>query len=91
MAKFDYYQQYVKNLENANKITAHEEHILEFQAMCAKQIKEATPGIEEDCIEKMKAMLPPEPKPTKKQDVRVEINMKDVKKQIIDAFKKAFK
>ena len=66
MAKFDYFQQYVKNLENANKITAHEEHILEFQAMCAKKIKEATPGIEEDCIQKMKAMLPPEPKPKKK-------------------------
>lgn len=30
MAKFDYFQQFVKNLENANKITAHEEHILEF-------------------------------------------------------------
>ena len=91
MAKFDYYQQYVRNLEHANEITAHEEHILEFQAMCAKQIKEATPSSEEDCIEKMKAMLPPEPKSNKKQDVRVEINMKDVKKQIMDAFKKAFK
>ena len=59
--------------------------------MCAKQIKEATPEIEEDCIQKMKAMLPPEPKSNKKQDVRVEINMKEVKKQIMDAFKKAFK
>ena len=81
MADFDYYQQYVKNLEHANAITAHEEHILEFQAMCAKQIKEATPSIEEDCIQKMKAMMPhPEPRPRKKLDVQVEINMKDVKK-----------
>lgn len=60
--------------------------------MCAKQIKEATPSIEEDCIQKMKAMMThPEPKPRKKLDVQVEINMKDVKKQIMNAFKKAFK
>ena len=26
--------------------------------MCAKQIKEATPEIEDDCIQKMKAMMP---------------------------------
>ena len=30
MADFDYYQQFVRNLEHGNAITAHEQHILEF-------------------------------------------------------------
>ena len=88
MANFDYFKQYVDRLEHIKAITAHEEHIMEFKAMCADMIKEATPAIKEECMREMKAMLPQEPQ---KQDVQVRLNMKDIKKQIFDAFKKAFK
>lgn len=35
MANFDYFKNYVDHLERYNQLEAHEQHILEFKAMCA--------------------------------------------------------
>ena len=75
--KFDYLQNHIDRLEHTNALLAHEEHILEFKALCADMIKEATPSIKDECIQEMKRMLPPEPK---KEEVQVKINMKDIKR-----------
>ena len=58
MTTYDYFKQYVDRLEHIKAITAHEEHILEFKAMCADMIKEATPSIKEECMQDMKAQMP---------------------------------
>ena len=79
------FENYKKHIENLNAMTAHEQHIIEFRAMCAQMIEDAKAGIKNECMEEMKGQQ------QKKQDVQVRINMKDIKKQVIDAFKKAFK
>ena len=43
MASFDYFKQYVSEMERIRAETAHEEHIIEFRAMCAKMINDAIP------------------------------------------------
>ena len=38
MTTYDYFKQYVDRLEHFKAVTAHEEHIMEFKAMCADMI-----------------------------------------------------
>ena len=45
MASFDYFKQYVSEMERIKAETAHDEHIIEFRAMCAKMINDAIPDI----------------------------------------------
>ena len=35
MANFDYFKNYVDHIERYNQLEAHEQHIMEFKAMCA--------------------------------------------------------
>ena len=51
--KFDYFQQYVNELERARVETAHQEHVLELRAMCAKMIEDAKAQIKRECMEEM--------------------------------------
>lgn len=51
MSNFDYFKQYVSERERAKVQTAHDEHVLEFRAMCAKMISDAIPEIKEQCME----------------------------------------
>lgn len=45
MADYNYFKQYVSEMERIRAKTAHEEHIVEFRAMCAKMINDAIPDI----------------------------------------------
>ena len=45
MSNYDYFKQYVSEQERIRAKTAHDEHILEFRAMCAKMIQDAIPQI----------------------------------------------
>ena len=51
MANFDYFKQYVSEMERIKAETAHDEHIIEFRAMCAKMINDAIPEIKQHCLE----------------------------------------
>ncbi len=93
MANFDYFKQYVSEMERIKAKTAHEEHIVEFRAMCAKMINDAIPEIKQQCVaacmEQMKNQnCACEKKP---QSVDVRFNIKDIERQVVDAFRKVFK
>ena len=45
MSTFDYFKQYVSEQERIRAKTVHDEHIMEFRAMCAQMIKDAIPKI----------------------------------------------
>ena len=45
MSNNDLFKQYVSEQERIRAKTAHDEHILEFKAMCAKMIQDAIPQI----------------------------------------------
>lgn len=47
MANYDYFKQYVSEMERHKAKTAHDEHIIEFRAMCAKMINDAIPEIKQ--------------------------------------------
>lgn len=51
MANYDYFKQYVSEMERIKAKTAHDEHIIEFRAMCAKMINDAIPDIKQQCME----------------------------------------
>lgn len=57
MASFDYFKQYVSEMERIKAETAHDEHILEFRAMCAKMINDAIPDIKRQCLEECRKEL----------------------------------
>ena len=57
MASFDYFKQYVSEMERIKAKTAHDEHIIEFRAMCAKMINDAIPDIKRQCVEECKKEL----------------------------------
>ena len=50
MADFDYFKNFVEHMHHIDAETAHEQHILEFRAMCAKMISDAIPTIKEQCL-----------------------------------------
>ena len=70
-------------MEHINAETAHEQHILDFRAMCAKMIDDAVPGIKEQCMEECKQELKKEATcgcKKKDKDVEVRLNFKDIEK-----------
>ena len=81
MSNFDYFKQYVSEMERIKAQTAHDQHILEFRAMCAKMINDAIPEIKEQCMEECKQEIKNIPScQCKNQDVEVKINFKDIER-----------
>ena len=104
MANFDYFKQYVSEMERIKAQTAHEEHIIEFRAMCAKMIEDATPKIKEHVKQELMQDLEHKQRSEFEKQVskhhihqqdkpaRVRItNVDEVVKNIKDAIRRAFK
>ena len=91
MANFDYFKQYVSEMERIKAKTAHDEHIIEFRAMCAKMIQDAIPEIKQQCMEACKNEQTSFPQNKKEPEIQFRFNLKDIEKQIKKAFQKAFK
>ncbi len=58
MSNHECFENYKKHIEHLNAMTAHEQHIIEFRAMCGQMIEDAKAGIKNECMEEMKGMLP---------------------------------
>ena len=87
---YDYFKQQVAQMENIRAKTAHEQHIVEFRAMCAKMINDAIPEIKQQCMEECRQQLERKAYNQKQEKVDVRLNIKDIERQIRDAFKKVF-
>ena len=92
---YDYFKQQVAQMENIRAKTAHEQHIVEFRAMCAKMINDAIPEIKQHCkqeiMQELNARQKWDSRKKKQEDVDIRINVEDIKKKIVDAFNKAFR
>ena len=98
MADFDYFKNFVEHMTHIDPETAHEQHIVEFQAMCAKMINDAIPKIKQECLEAMrqeqKQKEQQEERKSKHQQqvkVDVEVNAESLRKKVMDAFSKIFR
>ena len=96
---YDYFKQQVAQMENIRAKTAHEQHILEFRAMCAKMINDAIPDIKQQCMEECRREIDRyaeknacKCRSENKQDkVDVRLDFKNIEQQIRNAFRKVFK
>ena len=97
---FNYFKQYVDEMERIKVKTAHDQHIMEFQAMCSKMIQDAAPSIKD--YVKQELMQELENKQLRISEKQMErqhekpvkariINTEEVVKSIKDAFRRAFK
>ena len=90
---FEYMKQQVAQLERIRAETAHEHHIVEFRAMCAKMIDEAIPEIKrqvkEDILRELKMQDKAEPQKT--VEVKPVFSAEQVKSSLFDALKRAFR
>lgn len=91
MASFDYFKQYVSEMERIRAETAHDEHIIEFRAMCAKMIGDAIPEIKQQCLEECRKELKTEERQEEKKEVNVKLNFSDIERQVREAFRRVFK
>ena len=95
MTTYDYFKQQVAQMERIRAQTAHDEHIVEFRAMCAKMINDAIPDIKQQCMEECKQEIEKEQssssKRKKEPEIEYRFNFKDIEKQVRKAFQKAFK
>lgn len=91
MASFDYFKQYVSEMERIKAETAHDEHIIEFRAMCAKMIGDAIPEIKQQCLEECRKELKTEEQREEKKQVDVKLNFSDIERQIRNAFSRFFR
>ena len=91
MASFDYFKQYVSEMERIKAETAHDEHIIEFRAMCAKMIGDAIPDIKEQCLEECRKELKIEERQEEKKEVNVKLNFSDIERQVREAFRRVFR
>lgn len=93
MADYNYFKQYVSEMERIRAKTAHEEHIVEFRAMCAKMINDAIPDIKKQCMEECRKEFGAEDKAAKKiePEVEVKFDLGNIRKQFADAFRRAFR
>ncbi len=82
-------------MERIKAQTDHEEHILEFRAMCADMINQMAPEIKRECMEECKQEIEKEQssscKRKKEPEIEYRFNIKDIEKQVRKAFQKAFK
>ena len=97
MADFDYFKNFVEHMTHIDPETAHEQHILEFQAMCAKMINDAIPDIKQQCLEAMRQEQKKEeqqekwkPKHQQQVNVEVQVDADSLRKKIMDALRRAF-
>ncbi len=95
MSNYDYFRQQVSEMERIKGKTVHEEHVVEFRAMCAKMINDAIPDIRKQCLEEMKQEQREQEHVEKRQPeeakVRLNVNVENVKSQILQAIRNAFK
>ena len=77
-------------MERIKAKTAHDEHIIEFRALVDKKISEAIPEIKKQCMEECRRELGITESETKK-DIELQFSVGNVRKQIMDALRKAFK
>ncbi len=87
---YDYFKQQVAQMENIRAKTAHEQHIVEFRAMCAKMINDAIPDIKQQCMEECRQQMERKANNQKQEKVDLRLNIKDIEQQIKNAFKKVF-
>ena len=87
---YDYFKQQVAQMENIRAKTAHQEHIVQFRAMCAKMINDAIPDIKQQCMEECRQQMERKANNQKQEKVDLRLNMKDIERQIRDAFRKVF-
>ena len=97
MADFDYFKNFVEHMTHIDPTTAHQQHVLEFQAMCSKMISDAIPKIKQECLEAMRQELKlkeqqEERKPKQQQQVKVdvEVNAESLRQKVMDALRRAF-
>ena len=94
MASFDYFKNFVEHMTHIDPETAHEQHIVEFQAMCAKMISDAIPDIKQQCLEAMRQELKQKEQQKAKQqqkvNVDVQIDAESLQKKVMDAFHRIF-
>ena len=94
MASFDYFKNFVDHMTHIDPETAHEQHIVEFQAMCAKMISDAIPDIKQQCLEAMRQELKKEEQQKAKQPQKVvadvQIDEDSLRKKVMDAFHRIF-
>ena len=86
MANYDYFKQYVSEMERIKAKTAHDEHVLEFRALTAKMINDAIPEIKQYVLEEVRRELKlNEKQEEKQQEVNVRVTVENVKEKIADA------
>ena len=90
---FEYMKQQVAQLERIRAETAHEHHIVEFRAMCAKMIDEAIPEIKRQVKEDILRELKMQDKTEQQKTVEVKpvFSAEQVKSSLFDALKRAFR
>ena len=86
MANYDYFNQYKSEMERIKVKTAHDEHKVEFQQMCAKMISDAIPEIKAQVKQEIMAELK-----EKEQDVSFTFSMEDAARKLKDALSRIFK
>ena len=66
---------------------------MEFRAMVADMIREATPAIKQEAVEELRREQKAHDSASAKQKANLDImiDTKDIKKQLMDALRKAFK
>ena len=91
---FEYMKHQVEQLERIRAAeTAHQAHIIEFKALCAKMIEEAIPEIKRQVKEDIMRELKHQDKnePPKQQKVEAVFSTEQVKSGLIEALKRAFR
>ena len=91
---FEYMKHQVEQLERIRAAeTAHQAHIIEFKALCAKMIEEAIPEIKRQVKEDIMRELKHQDKnaQSKEQEVEIVVNAEKVKRSIFEAIKRAFR
>ena len=94
MSSSDYLKNYIDQIEHIRVETAHDQHILEFRAMCAKMIEEAMPKIRDYVKQEIMADLRQQYNKTeqpKQQEVEAVFSPEQVKTSLFDAIKRAFR
>ena len=89
MANSDYFKAYVDQIERIRVETAHDQHIIEFRAMCAKMIEEAMPKIRDYVKQEIMAELRQEQ--AKQKEVEIVFNAEKAKRSIFEAIKRVFR
>ena len=99
MSNYDYFKHQVAEMERTKAQTVHDEHVIQFRAMCDKKIEDAIPKIEQelrqnlinDMKDRFQLQETARERRKAKEDVNVRVNVQDIASKIRAAIKKAFK